>query len=124
MNLTLPKYQKGFRRLYVWREAHAFTICIYQITKKFPPDERFGITDQLRRASSSVGANIAEGSGRHTTKDQSAFYWRARSSLLEVDNFLELAHDLGYLEIEEYRKLLNHLNKIAFLLTRLINYQP
>ncbi|MCF7845013.1 MAG: four helix bundle protein [Kiritimatiellales bacterium] len=115
------KYTKGFRNLIVWKESHELTKQIYKITRQFPADERFGITSQLRRASSSIGANIAEGSSRKTSKDQKNFYNIAKASLSEVDNFLELAHDLGYLPDQDYNSLLELINKVAYLLCRLIN---
>ena len=121
---NIRKYTRGFRRLVVWQEAHSLTLEIYKMTSSFPKEEKFGITSQLRRASSSIGANIAEGSSRNTAKDQNLFYSIARSSLVEVDNFLELAHDLSYLNNAQYQKLVDHLNKIAYLLSQLINRKP
>jgi len=115
------KYNKGFRKLIVWREAHALTLQVYRITKAFPNEEKFGIISQLRRASSSIGANIAEGSSRATMKDQNRFYLIAKSSLSEVDNFLELSHDLSYITDSEYAKLVEHLNRVASLVSKLIN---
>lgn len=116
-------YQAGFRKLVVWQQAHTLALMIYRAVSNFPDHEKFGITSQLRRASSSVSANIAEGSGRSTAKDKVHFYVIARGSLVECDNFLELAHDLQYINDESYKELLQHLNKVGFLLSRLIK-QP
>ena len=83
----------------VWQNSLELTVDIYAITKSFPKDEQFGLTSQIRRASSSVGANIAEGFGRMSTKDKLHFYTMSYGSLLETKNFLYLAHRLGYVEL-------------------------
>ncbi len=103
--------------------AHALALMIYKETMQFPDHEKFGIVSQLRRASSSISANIAEGSGRSSGKDKIHFYVIARGSLVECDNFLELAHDLTYITDESYRELLQKVNKVGYLLSRLIK-QP
>jgi len=121
MNQSYRKYTGGFRKLVVWQRSHELTKNIYIITKSFPSEERYGITSQIRDAASSVGANIAEGSSRRTKNDQRKFYNIAKASLSEVDNFLELSHDLGYMPEKDYEILLEHLNKVAYLLCRLID---
>ncbi len=115
--------QKTFRQLIVWREAHALTLLIYKATRLFPSDEKFGITSQLRRAAASVGAQIAEGAQMPTMPHRLLYYQRAYASAAEVDNFLELSKDLGYVKIEDYRSLLQKLNRASFLLTKLIQSQ-
>ena len=77
-----------FTDLNVWKEAHALTIDMYAVSKEFPADERFGLTSQIRRASSSIGANIAEGFRRYHYGDRVIFYYQARASLSEVQNFI------------------------------------
>jgi len=114
------KYKYGFRNLVAWQEAHRLTLDVYKVTRLFPSEEKFGIISQLRRSTSSVGANIAEGSSRRTKRDQSHFYTLAKSSLAEVGNFLELSHDLEYLPDQDYKRLTNHLNRAAYLIYRLI----
>jgi four helix bundle protein len=79
-----------------WKESHRLVIAIYKLVRRLPKDERYGIVDQLRRASSSITANIAEGFGRYHFKDKIRFYYQARGSVNEVENFLLLAKDLGY----------------------------
>lgn len=79
-----------------WKESHKLVVMIYKLVKKFPKDEKFGVTDQLRRAVSSITANIAEGFGRYHFKDKIHFYYQARGSVKEVENFLLLVKDLGY----------------------------
>lgn len=77
-----------FYDLEIWKEANNLCIEIYKITKNFPKCEQFGITDQIRRATSSVGANIAEGFGKYHYKEKIRFYYNARGSVCEVQNFL------------------------------------
>lgn len=113
------KYQKGFRGLYAWREAHNLTLAVYKVTKSFPKEERYGITDQLRRAASSIGAQLAEGSCMKTSVHRKSFYDRAHGSAAEVDNFLELSHDLQYLNTTQYDVLLQKINHVSFLVQAL-----
>lgn len=79
---------KNFYDLIVWKKAHEFILSVYKITKNFPRDELFGITAQLQRAVVSIAANIAEGFERHYFKDKKRFYFHARGSLAEVQNYL------------------------------------
>lgn len=83
-----------------WKESQKLVILVYGILKKFPIEEKFGICDQLRRASSSITANIAEGFGRFHFSDKIRFYYQARGSVKEVQNFILLAKDLKYLADE------------------------
>lgn len=87
-----------FEDLEVWLHAQEIAVLVYEITKRFPDDERFGLTSQIRRAVASVSANIAEGFGRYTTNDKLHFYVIAYGSLLETKNFIYLAQRLGFLE--------------------------
>ena len=77
-----------FYQLKAWQENHQLVLSIYKITKTFPNEEKYGIIDQLRRASSSITANIAEGFGRFHYADKIRFYLQARGSLKEVENFI------------------------------------
>ena len=88
---------RDFRELKVTPKAHALTLAVYEVTKAFPEDERFGLTGQLRRASASIGYNIAEGCGRDTDADFARFLQIAMGSASEVEYELWLARDLGYL---------------------------
>lgn len=105
-----------------------YSIClelaniIYQITKNFPKEELFGITSQLRRATSSIGANLAEGYNRHTIKDQSRFYYIAKGSITESIFFLELANNLGYIETKECEDLIIKFTKLDIKIYNYINY--
>ena len=114
----MQKFEKGFRQLIVWQESKQLCLFIYQITKQFPSNERFALTSQIRRASYSVMANIAEGNERKGIKDRLNFFNMAKSSLVELDCFLELSFDLEYLAKEPYQNALEKLNKVAYLLNR------
>ena len=96
----------SFEDLTVWQETQMFAVHIYRITEKFPADEVFAMTSQLRRAATSISANIAEGFGRTSTNDKLHFYTMAYGSLLEVKNFLYLAEKLGYITSETLTEIL------------------
>ncbi|MDO8469141.1 MAG: four helix bundle protein [Candidatus Peribacter sp.] len=115
----ITEFQKGFRRLLAWQEAHKLTLGIYRTTTSFPQEERFGITSQLRRAASSIAAQITEGSRMESPKHRQLYYNRAYASAAEVDYFLELSHDLHYLTDEQYNALLDSVNRASFLVHKL-----
>jgi len=114
------KLDTGFRRLIVWQEAKKLTIKIYVLTKKFPSEEQFHLVSQLRRASSSIMANIAEGSAMPTKSHRNAYYVRARGSVVEVDNFTELCKDLDLFSEKEALDITDHCARLSYLLTQLI----
>ncbi|MGI9174065.1 MAG: four helix bundle protein [Rhodothermales bacterium] len=87
----------SYRDLEVWQRGMDLVESIYTLTKPFPADERFGLTAQLRRAAIAIPSNIAEGWGRGTRKDYVHFLRIARSSLLEVETQIIVAHRLGYI---------------------------
>ncbi len=99
---------QSFEQLTVWQESQNLAVTVYSLTKTFPKEETFGLTSQLRRASSSVSANIAEGFGRNTVKDKLHFYAIAYGSLLETKNFLYLANKLRYIEDSKLSTTLDH----------------
>ena len=111
-----PHYKFPFEKLEIWELAIGLSVRIYKITQDFPQSEKFGITNQLRRAANSVSANIAEGSGRLSVKDKANFFQVSYSSLLEVLNFLIISEKLGFISnqiLEDQRKLISELsNKI------------
>jgi four helix bundle protein len=94
---------------------------VYALIKKFPKEEQYALCDQLRRAVISIPSNIAEGSGRLTTKDQSHFYSIAYGSLMEILAQLDVASDLGYITKEEFQHLETLIDVEAKLLTGLVN---
>ena len=110
----------NFYELDVWKQGHALVLAIYSITKSFPSNEQFGITSQMRRAASSVTANIAEGYSRYYFKDKIRFYYMSRGSAAEVQNFLMISKDLGMIEQEVFVDLIDKLENIAKLINGLI----
>ena len=111
---------KDFRTLCVWQKSHALTLRIYEQTQNFPKEELFGLTSQIRRASSSIGANIAEGCGRETDGDFQRFLQIAFGSLNEVDYHLLLAFDLKLLNEPTYQSILEMVIEIKRMLAALI----
>jgi four helix bundle protein len=105
-----------FTQLKVWERGHQLVLAIYKITARFPSDERFGLTSQLRRAAVSVPANVAEGSKRHTNQDFARFLNIAEASLAETEYLLLLARDLGYLEADAHKSLTNEASEISRML--------
>jgi len=115
-------YTFSFERLDVWTKSRLLTKSVYHLTRKFPDDEKFGLTSQLRRAIISVCSNIAEGSSRKSKKDQAHFYNIAFSSLMETLNQLIISSDLEYLEKQMLDDLRKDVQTISLMLNRLIVY--
>jgi four helix bundle protein len=111
---------KDFRTLIVWKKAHELTLSVYKLTKNFPADERFGITSQMRRSSSSIATNIAEGCGRGSNLDLSRFLQIAFGSSSELDYQLILASDLGFLGPEQNSELKAKVDEVQRMLASLI----
>lgn len=93
--------QFGFERLFVWQKSRQLVSMIYKLIIKLPQEERFGLSDQLRRASVSIASNLAEGAGRMSIKEKIHFCEVSYGSLMEVTCQLLLAQDLGYLTEED-----------------------
>jgi four helix bundle protein len=104
----------------VWQEGHKLVLTVYSVTKKFPKDEIFGLTNQIRRAVVSITSNIAEGFNRKTAKDKSHFYTIAHGSVAEVQNQLLIARDVKYLNNTEFSQMAEQTILVHKLLTGLI----
>ena len=96
---------RDFRKIAAWERAHALTLRVYGVTSQFPDYERFGLVAQLRRASSSIPTNLAEGCGRNSNKELARFIDIATGSASEVEHQLLLARDLGYLSDQQLASL-------------------
>jgi four helix bundle protein len=96
---------QNFRNLKVWERAHALTLDVYQSSKSFPREEMYGLTSQMRRASASIGANIAEGSCRRGDVDFARFLQMAAGSASELEYHLLLARDLQLLQTLDFERL-------------------
>ena len=111
---------RDFRSLKVWEKGHKLTLEIYKVTKTFPTDERFGLTSQMRRSSSSVPTNIAEGCGRHGNAELKRFMIIGMGSANELEYQLLLAKDLGYIKPDQYIKLNNQTVEVKKMLSSYI----
>ena len=96
---------KRFTDLRVWQESHLLSLDVYRMTKKFPANEQYMLTSQLRRAAVSVTSNIAEGFNRFSKKEKIQFYAISLGSVSEIHSQLMLAKDLGYISVSEYELL-------------------
>lgn len=105
-----------FKDLIVWQKSHLLVLKIYEITKQFPREEIYGLTNQIRRAAYSVPANIVEGKKKKTIPHQLSFINIAEGSLEEVKYFLILSKDLKYIEEDRYNELLKDAEEIRKLL--------
>lgn len=103
----------SFEKLDVWRLARVLTKSIYKLTKDFPDEEKFGLVSQLRRAATSIGINLAEGSGRITGKEQARYTEMAYSSLMEVLAELILSSDLEFITEEKLVELRPSIDEIG-----------
>jgi len=110
---------RNYKDLRVWEEAHRLTLAIYTVTQAFPKDERFGLTSQVRRASASIAANLAEGCGRRSDGEMARFVQIAMGSGAELSYHLLLARDLGFLKNEEYADLSSAIDRVMRMLSAL-----
>tara|TARA_R110002126_G_scaffold291415_2_gene452308 strand:+ start:88937 stop:89287 length:351 start_codon:yes stop_codon:yes gene_type:complete len=112
---------RNFRKYQVWELGHQITLDVYKLSKQFPKDERFGITSQMRRCSSSVPANIAEGCGRESEKEFKRFLVIANGSATELEYFLILVKDLKLADDNAIDELIEKVDKLKRSLNRLIS---
>ena len=113
---------KSFEDLPVWKDARKFTNKIYNLTNKFPKEEIYGLTSQIRRATVSIMSNIAEGFDRRSDKELSNFLSIARASSSEVQNDLYIALDLKYISKEDFKIMYAEAKKIAKQINGLMTY--
>jgi len=111
---------QGFRRLNVWEKAHKLTLEVYKGTASFPKEELYALTSQLKRAASSVAANIAEGCGRGSDADFARFLQIAMGSASELEYHLLLARDLKFLSESDYQRLETGTTEVKRMLAALI----
>ncbi|MEA2086642.1 MAG: four helix bundle protein, partial [Candidatus Caldatribacteriota bacterium] len=113
---------KSFEELTIWQEARELTNRIYILSKRFPKEELYGLTSQIRRASVSIMSNIAEGFNRRSTKEFINFLIISRASISEVQNDLYISLDLNYINKEDFETIYNHAQKISMSINKLITY--
>ncbi len=110
---------RNYKDLRVWDEAHRLTLSVYKATQTFPKEERFGLTSQIRRASASIAANLAEGCGRRSDGEMARYVQIAMGSGAELSYHLLLARDLGFLKNEEHAELDGNLERLMRMLSAL-----
>ena len=110
---------KDFRTLKVWEKSHQFTLKIYSLSRNFPKDELFGLISQIRRASSSIAINIAEGCGRGSDADFARFLQISMGSASETE-YLILCADLEYVPNDSKETLLLEVQELKMMLASLI----
>ena len=106
-----------FQNILAWQKAHEFTLQVYETTKDFPEDEKFGLTAQFRRAAVSIGANIAEGYKKLSKADKLRFLNIAEGSMAECMNYIILSKDLGFINDVQHDSLKDSIEKAGKLLT-------
>ena len=111
---------KDFRDLQVWQKAHSTTLATYRVTAKFPKEELYGLTSQMRRCSASIPANIAEGCGRRGNGEFHRFLQIAMGSSSELEYHLLLSHDLHFLDAGTFRVLTSQVQEVKKMLASLI----
>lgn len=102
----------NFKELKVWQKSRKLVKEVYLITKKFPKEEQYGLTSQVRRAAVSIPSNIAEGCGRKTDKDTKRFFDIAQGSSFEIETQIILAHDLGFISRKETAKIWRKIEEV------------
>lgn len=112
---------RNYRDLEVWKISHKLTLELYAASKKFPKDEMFGLTSQLRRATVSIGANLAEGCGRRTTPEFARFIRIAMGSASELDYHLLLCRDFDFVSHEFYERSSKELVRMRKMLSALLS---
>ena len=111
---------RDYKKYDIWKLSHFLTLEIYKITEGFPKEEVFGLTSQIRRASSSIGINIVEGCGRGSDEDFKRFLRNASGSAFEVEYILLLSKDLNYISEEKFLELSPKVEELKMKISKLI----
>jgi four helix bundle protein len=112
----MQKKIQSFFQLQVWPEAHKLLLLVYELTRDFPSEEKFGLTNQMRRAAVSIPSNIAEGFARKTRIDKMHFYIISLGSLVELQSQLLAVKDLRYISKEKFLEVANQTNIVKKLI--------
>jgi four helix bundle protein len=114
---------KSFKDLTVWQRAIQLTVAVYKLTSEFPDAEKFGLTNQMRRASVSIASNIAEGYGKSSKGEYLLFLGHARGSCAEIETQIVIARELGLgsqVRIDSADSLMNEVSKMLVALMKAI----
>ena len=114
--------KNDYKNLDAYKEAKALVLMVYRLLKDFPKEEQYALCDQLRRAVISIPSNIAEGSGRSSSKEQVHFLEIAYGSLREVECQMDIACDLGYINSSQLDQVSEQIRKVTAKLSGLRNY--
>ena len=114
--------EKAHKKLVLWQKAVHLVVSVYEVTRRFPAGERFGLAAQMQRAAVSIPSNVAEGAARKGRKEYLHFIYTARGSLSELDTQVEIADLLGYLKLDESSKLQAEMDEVSKLLNGVIAY--
>ena len=112
---------RDFHQLSVWQKSHQFTLDVYTLTRAYPKDELFGLTSQIRRSSSSIATNIAEGCGRGSDADFGRFLQMAMGSASESEYQILLSFNLNYIDENQYKQMNAKVTEIKRMLSSLIS---
>jgi four helix bundle protein len=112
---------QGYRDLGVWKKAMATVKSVYLVTQKFPKEEIYALTSQMRRAAVSIPSNIAEGKSRFSDKEFARFLLIARGSVAELETQILISQDLGYIPAEQVEAFLRDITEIGRMLSGLIS---
>ncbi len=110
----------NFKDLIAWQKAHQLALQSYKLANTFPQEERFGLMSQIKRCSSSVGSNIAEGFSRPTSADKIRFYYMALGSSTELENQILLASDLNYISKSQQQSIIDLITDVQKLIHGMI----
>jgi four helix bundle protein len=110
---------RPYEKLIAWQEAHRLCIHAYELTKRFPSEERFSMTNQVRRSAYSIPMNIAEGNAKRSTKDKAHFFEMAIASLEELHYQCKLSYELKYISDKQLLDIDDQIQRTGFLLTKL-----
>src|SRR5215831_12377590 len=112
---------RNYRELQVWNKAHHLTLELYRVSRAFPREETYGVTNQLRRAAVSIAANLAEGCGRRTSAELARFVGIAMGSASELDYHLLLSRDLGIMNDDDFQQNARALTEVRKMLTSFLS---
>jgi four helix bundle protein len=118
----MKENKKEYTDLEVWQECRKLTNHVYEVSRNFPKEELYGLTNQIRRSAVSIPSNIAEGCGRSTSKDTLHFLHIARGSLYEVETQIFIALDQNYITKEIFESLFETVQRCKRILNGFINY--
>jgi four helix bundle protein len=111
---------RNYKDLIVWQKAHAFVLAAYKTSRSFPKEEQYNLTSQLRRAATSIPTNLAEGCGKFTQRDFAKYLQNSMGSAQEVEYLIFLSFELGYISLDDFKKMDSLINEVKAILISLI----